>query len=69
MLWVLFISFLFLLVLTRLEVFDEVPQDPYFFMEVADKVKVVDLPKPELAVIVVQALFGYTYNLRSFLQI
>lgn len=67
--WVLFVSFLFLLVPARLEVLDKVPQDSYFFMEVADKVEVVDLPKPELAIVVIQALFRYTYNFRCFLQI
>ena len=47
---------------------EECPQDSNSVEEVSFKVKAALLPKPELVVVVVQALFGYSQSLCSFQQ-
>ena len=38
---------------------DIIPEDSHFLVEVCHKIKVVDLPQSELAVVIIQALLGY----------
>ena len=49
--------------------FDKMSQHSYFFMQVFDEVEVIELPLPQLTVVVVETLLGHPYHCCSFLKV
>ena len=44
------------------------PQHSHLLMNISNVVEVIELSKPQLAVVVIKALLGYSYNASSFQQ-
>ena len=67
--WMSGVLLVFSSILSRMVVFDIVSEEAYLAIEMLLEVELIVFSQSQLTVVVIQALFGYTYHFGSILQV